>query len=93
MLAFDGKKWASQDAATREWFKGLRSPSGIPCCDTSVDDPDYHENEDGSYDVFVKGGWAHVDKNHVLSGTNRIGYAVYWGVPGITYCFMPGARG
>lgn len=93
----DKPQWENIDPATRDWFRSLRSPSGIPCCDfadgSRIEDPDYKENEDGSYEVFIRGQWIHVDRNHVLIGINRVGYAVYWGVPGITYCFMPGAGG
>jgi hypothetical protein len=96
-IAFDGSKWASQDASTRDWFRNLHAPNGIPCCDYAdghrIEAPDYTELDDGSYDVRLPGGVVHVDKRHVVSGTNRIGYAVYWGVAGMTYCFMPGARG
>lgn len=96
--AFDSEKWGHDDA-TREWFKSLKSPIGIPCCDysdgTRVEAPDYTENNDGSFEVFVWGRWVHVAKDHVVSASNRIGYAVLWGNAGIdtVYCFMPGARG
>lgn len=98
-LAVDGPKWANQDPATRDWFRNLHSPSGFPCCDyvdgNRVDDPDYMENPDGSYDVTVNGKTFHVPVEKVVTATNRIGYAIFWGKPELdaVYCFMPGARG
>lgn len=97
--AIDGPKWANQSPELRDWFNSLRSPNGFPCCSfadgTKVDDPDYRENPDGSYEVNVNSMWVHVDKDKVLEGTNKIGYAVFWGHPerDLIYCFMPGARG
>ena len=89
-------KWG-QDAATQEWFRGLHAPTGIPCCDYAdgnrIEDPDYAELPDHSYDVRLPSGIVHVEPDHVVQGTNRVGYAIYWGRPGATYCFMPGARG
>jgi hypothetical protein len=100
-LAVDNGQWGNVDPATREWFKGLKSPLGTPCCDFAdgnrIDDPDYKENDDGSYEVNVPehGGWHHVTKDRIVTATNRIGYAVIWWGKGSTepYCFLPGARG
>ena len=99
VLIFDGPRWASQEPSLREWFRGLRSPSGFPCCDYAdgnrIEDPDYAENIDGSYDVTVSGKLLHVPRDKVVTATNRIGYAIFWGRPDhdFVYCFMPGARG
>lgn len=94
--AFDSEKWGHDDA-TREWFKSLHNQYGIPCCDyadgSRIEAPDYKENDDGSYEVFAHGEWMHVSKEHIIAGSNRVGYAIYWGRPGIVFCFMPGARG
>lgn len=98
-LAFDSQKWAQVDQSTRDWFKGLRSPSGFPCCDFAdgnrVEDPDWRQNEDGSYSVIWEGEWRQVPPERVLTGTNRVGYAILWWHKGVDnpYCFLPGARG
>ena len=90
-------KWG-HDPATSEWFRGLHSPQGFPCCDyvdgTRVDDPNYRENDDGSYDVTVGAETVHVPAEKVVAGTNKVGYAILWRSPagGAVYCFLPGAR-
>ena len=99
--ARDLGQWASQDPATREWFRNLHSPTGFPCCDfadgTQVADPDYMENPDGSFEVNYDGMWHHVDRDHIVTATNRIGYAIVWRNKSLPenppYCFLPGARG
>lgn len=95
-----GDNWG-HDPDTSAWFKALKSPKGMPCCDYAdgnrVEDPDYIENPDGSYEVNVPshGGWKHVDKDRVVDGTNRVGYAIIWWSKYAPdpYCFLPGARG
>lgn len=91
-------KWG-HDEATSEWFRNLHSPQGFPCCDyadgTRIEDPgDYHENNDGSYDVKVGTEWVHVPKERVVTVPNRVGYAILWMSPDTmnVFCFMPGAR-
>ena len=96
--AFDNKEW-SGDGETREWFKSLHNEYGTSCCDFAdgdrVDDVDYRENDDGTYEVFYDSGWHHVELQRVLKGSNRVGYAIIWRSRGTDqpYCFMPGARG
>lgn len=96
-LLLAGGIWAQNDLS--DWFRSLRSPSGFPCCDVAdgakVEDPDYRENEDGTYEVMAYGRWFHIPKEKIVTATNRIGYAILWGKPAqdLIYCFMPGARG
>jgi hypothetical protein len=92
------EKWG-HDPDTSEWFKSLKNPQGFPCCDytdgTRIEDPDYRENDDGSYEVFAHAQWVHVDKEKIVTGTNRVGYAILWwsNAAPLPYCFLPGARG
>lgn len=94
----DRGQWG-HDAATSEWFKSLRAPNGIPCCDYAdgvrLEDPEWRENPDGSYSVFAKGEWRMIDKDHVITTSNRVGYAILWWPEHWDHpsCFMPGARG
>jgi hypothetical protein len=87
------------DEATSAWFKSLRSPNGIPCCDyvdgVRLEDPEWRENDDGSFDVLARGKWNHVDAEHIVKATNRVGYAILWWPNGMDHpsCFLPGARG
>lgn len=96
--ARDTGQWG-HDAATSEWFKSLRAPNGIPCCDYAdgvrLEDPDWRENPDGSYAVFAKGAWHAIDKDHIITATNRVGYAIVWWPEHWDHpsCFMPGAKG
>ena len=91
-------KWG-HDPDTSQWFRGLRSKQGFPCCDyadgTRIEDPDYRENDDGSFEVFARSTWTHIDKAHVVSGTNKVGYAIlWWGTAAPQpYCFLPGSKG
>ena len=90
-------KWG-HDPATSEWFRSLRSPRGFSCCDyadgTRIEAPDYHENNDGSYDVQARGQTVHIPPEKIVQGTNRVGYAIlWWGAGPEPYCFLPGARG
>lgn len=97
----DGPQWNGIDPATRDWFRSLRNPNtSIPCCDvtdgTRLDDPEYRENPDGSYEVFIFGEWRHVDKSQVINPKDRkVEYGIIWWAPGLDhpYCFMPGAGG
>lgn len=97
-FAFDDKKWG-HDEETSQWFKSLRGPSGIPCCDytdgSRIEDPgDYKENEDGSYEVFAHDKWNHISKDYVLEGSNKVGYAILWWPPMMDHpiCFLPGTK-
>ena len=97
--AGDSSKWG-HDPDTSNWFKSLKNGNGTPCCDyadgTRLEDPgDYKRNDDGSYEVNVDGQWLHVEKERVLQGSNRVGYAILWrmvGPPHTVWCFLPGVE-
>lgn len=96
--AIDRGQWG-HDPATSEWFRSLKNGHGTSCCDTTdgvrIDDPDWRENDDGTYSVFARGAWRTIDRDHVVTATNRVGYAVLWWPEHWNYpsCFLPGARG
>lgn len=55
--AFDNGQYEGVDPSTRAWFKSVRSPHGVPCCDIA----DGHQVEwtaskDG-YTVYIEGEW------------------------------------
>ena len=94
--AGDAGKWG-HDPATSEWFKGLKDKHGFPCCDyvdgTRIEDPDWKENEDGSYEVRLGAEVLTIPPDKIVDGANRVGYAILWRSPaGMVYCFLPGAR-
>lgn len=95
-------KWG-HDEDTQQWFRGLKNPLGTPCCDyadgSRVEDVDWRgPNEDGSYDVKWGNLWIHVNKDHIVQGNNKVGYAILWRSPAMepneqgsgVYCFLPG---
>ena len=79
VFAKDGRDWG-HDPATSQWFKSLRNSQGLSCCDTvdgvRLEAPEWKENPDGTYEVFARGEWHTVDKDRVLTATNRVGYAI-----------------
>ena len=97
--AFDGPQWASIDAEMRQWFKSLRNSHGESCCDSAdgvrIEDPDWKENGDHSYEVFARGKWNQIPPDRVLQGSNRVGYPILWWPPyrETPTCFLPGSKG
>jgi hypothetical protein len=95
--AFDYGQYNDVPANIRSWFKGVRSPHGIPCCDIS----DGHRttwrgDKDGGYEVPIEGEWHHVPPEAIIyNAGNPTGEAVVWYVRqgADTYyirCFVPG---
>jgi hypothetical protein len=94
------------DTNTRQWFRGVRAPSGVPCCDIS----DGHRTQarqatrteqevtDGFSEwwAVVEGEWMHVPQAAVIyNAGNPTGDAVVWWVrqgPESVHirCFVPG---
>lgn len=95
--AFDNGQYESIDPKVRDWFKSIRSPKGVPCCDIADGHrTDYDERPDNHYWVPIAGEWRQVPSEAVVyhSG-NPVGEAVVWYVQqGVnTYyirCFVPG---
>jgi hypothetical protein len=93
--AFDSSKWG-HDAATSEWFRSLKNSRGESCCDyddgVRLEDPEWRELEDHSFEVFSRGKWNKIPPNRVLKGTNRVGYAILWWPKAWDNptCFLPG---
>lgn len=87
-----------------QWFTGLTSSNGSPCCSTvdgtEVRDVDWDTTvEDGQshYRVRVEGRWITVRDFQVVTTPNKYGGPVVWvyhinGKPEVR-CFMPGAGG
>ena len=96
--AFDNKDWG-HDPETSMWFKSLRNSNNEGCCDYAdgvrIEDPEWRQLEDETYEVFAHNKWNKINPNYVLRGTNRVGYPILWWPPGLDHptCFLPGARG
>ena len=54
--AFDNGQYENVDPNIRSWFKGVRSPHSVPCCDIADGHPtDYKTDEGGHYFVPILG--------------------------------------
>jgi hypothetical protein len=98
--AFDNGQYTDVPDNIRSWFKSVRSPKGVPCCDIA----DGHRttwkaDETGRYWVPINGEWVQVPEGAVVyNAGNPLGEAVVWYIPlndgienGVLIrCFVPG---
>jgi hypothetical protein len=98
-FAVDNGQWGEVPDHVRSWFKNVRAPNGVPCCDIA----DGHRTD---YDIRADGYWipnpaAPQDwmpippEAVVYNAGNPVGEAVVWYVrqgPDAIYirCFVPG---
>src|SRR5215475_14741722 len=94
--AFDNGQYTDVPDHIRSWFKSVRSPHGVPCCDIADRHrTDYDMRPDG-YWVPIKGEWRRVPPEAIVyNAGNPVGEAVVWYVQqgANTYyirCFVPG---
>ena len=63
----------------RAWFKGVRSPAGLPCCDIADGHRTIYDVRGGAYWVPIDGVWWRVpEKAVVRKAGNPLGEAVVW---------------
>jgi hypothetical protein len=63
----------------RSWFKGVRSPSGVACCEISDGRRTIYDVREGGYWVPIDGLWWRVpEKAVVRNAGNPLGEAVVW---------------
>jgi hypothetical protein len=80
--AFDNGQYKDVDPKVRAWFKGIRSPNGVPCCDVA----DGHstiwrqsKTEGHEFDVPIEGVWVPVpDEVIVRNSHNPTGETIVW---------------
>ncbi len=91
------KMTPDQRDKAKQWFKDVRSPHGVPCCDTADGHrTDYDMGQDNHYWVPIDGKWRQVPSEAVVYNSgNPIGEAIVWYVrqgPDTIYirCFVPG---
>ena len=79
--AFDNGQWGDVPDNVRSWFKGVKSPNGVPCCDTSDGHrTDYEIRSDGFW-VPIAGEMRHVPPEAVVyNAGNPVGEAIVWWV-------------
>lgn len=78
----------------RSWFKAVRSPAGVPCCDIADGHRTIYDVRAGGYWVPIDGVWWPVPESAVVRDAgNPLGEAVVWYVSvrgNITIrCFVP----
>lgn len=104
--ARDLGQWSHVDPQIRACFHSLRSLEGGFCCDGAdgvrIEDPNWHDNQDGTYSVTLDGVLQMIDLGHVTNAaTCGARYAIAWtfiewidGKPQHRIrCFSPGTRG
>jgi hypothetical protein len=81
-------------ADIRAWFKGVVSPSGVPCCDIADGRRTSYDLRKGAYWVPIDGLWWQVpDRAVIRNQGNPVGEAVVWYVNQrgsiVINCFVP----
>jgi hypothetical protein len=104
--AFDNGQYENVDPAVRSWFKSVRSPHGVPCCDisdghrTATDQRTRTQEEItggmSEWWVPIEGEWRQVPEAAVIyNAGNPVGEAVVWWVRNenaiYIRCFVPGS--
>ena len=79
----------------RSWFKSVKSPKGVPCCDISDGHRTDYDMRDSSYWVPIEGEWRQVPDGAVIRDAgNPVGEAIVWYVHHrgsiVISCFVPG---
>jgi hypothetical protein len=79
----------------RSWFKSVKSPKGVPCCDISDGHRTDYDMREGSYWVPIEGEWRQVPEGAVIRDAgNPVGEAIVWYVHHrgsiVISCFVPG---
>ena len=78
--AFDNGQYGDVPDNIRSWFKSVKSPNGVPCCDIA----DGHRTTwrgtpEGGYEVPINGEWAPVPPESIVyNAGNPTGEAIVW---------------
>jgi hypothetical protein len=92
--AFDRGQYDNVPADIRAWFKGVVSPSGVPCGDISDGHRTAYDWRAGNYWVPIDGLWWQVPERAIIRDQgNPVGEAVVWYVnlrgSVVISCFVP----
>jgi hypothetical protein len=92
--AVDRGQYADMPEDIRAWFKSVRSPRGVPCCDISDGHRTDYDMRHDAYWVPIDGTWMQVPHEAVVPhATNPTGSGVVWytkyGVRIVIRCFVP----
>ncbi|MGB7101658.1 MAG: hypothetical protein WBD95_23185 [Xanthobacteraceae bacterium] len=94
-LAHDNGQFGNVSPEVRAWFKGVKSHTGIRCCDIADGHPTDYDMRESKYWVPINGEWMVVPPEAVVNDEgNPTGDAVVWYTTydGTVYirCFVPG---
>lgn len=100
-FAKDNGQWGDVPDSVRSWFKGVRSPHGVPCCDMADGHRTLEDWRGSTYWIPNPAAlgaieWMEVPPEAVVyNAGNPTGEAVVWYVvqgPGQVFirCFVPG---
>ncbi len=95
-FAHDNGQFANVPEAIRTWFKNVKSPHGIPCCDIADGHRTEYDMRDNQYWVPINGNWMAVPAEAVVQNAgNPVGDAIVWystfGEHVVIRCFVPGS--
>jgi hypothetical protein len=94
--AFDNGQYNDVPDHVRSWFKNVRSPHGVPCCDIADGHRTSYDIRSDGYWVPIEGKWQQVPPEAIVyNAGNPVGEAVVWYVRQGTNtyyirCFVPG---
>lgn len=94
--AADNGQWKNAPDHVRQWFRSVKSKTGVPCCDIADGYRAEWDIQAGTYRVRIEGEWLDVPPEAVVDNAgNPTGDAVVWFT---TYtgkvfirCFVPGS--
>lgn len=79
--AVDNGQYENVDPAVREWFRGVRAPSGVPCCDIADGHRTQFKVENDKLVALIEDKWVMVPPESIVKGSrNPTGDAVIWWV-------------
>jgi hypothetical protein len=93
--AHDDGQFTNVSPAVRTWFRDVKSPTGVPCCDIADGHRTEFQMRKNEYWVPINGTWTPVPPQAVLNNVgNPVGDAVVWysiyGGRVMIRCFVPG---
>jgi hypothetical protein len=94
-VAHDNGQFDNVSPTVRAWFRDVRSPSGVPCCDIADGHRTDFQMRKNQYWVPINGTWMPVPPEAVVNNAgNPVGDAVVWysiyGGRVMIRCFVPG---
>ena len=101
--AFDNGQYGDVPPEIQKWYKSVKAPSGVPCCDIADGHKTaYRVDSEGHFQVPIVGtncddGWCNVPASSVIyTAGNPEDSAIVWYVFGANYpfgvfvrCFVP----